>query len=114
MQETISSKTAKARKNHRCDWCMCEIAIGEKYNTSTFKYDGDIYHWKNHLKCEELVELLKMEGDEGVSHEDFYEYITHEFNNIYKGDNSLSFKEKVEFVYNTVTNEKQNLYSEYS
>jgi len=102
------TKKVKARKAHVCNWCGCTIPVGEVYQTQTLKYD-DIYVWKNHLKCSELVSALKMEGDEGVTGEDFYEYITEEFREIWrKLDNELyeskdfvipSFKEQVEFVY---------------
>jgi hypothetical protein len=82
--------------------------VGEMYHTQTLKYD-DIYVWKNHLKCAELVSKLNMEGDEGVTSEDYYEYITEEFRQIWiKLDSELyeskdfvipSFKEQVDFVY---------------
>ncbi len=111
MLETINeTKVVTARKAHVCNYCGCIIPVGEKYLTGVFKYDNMIYAWKNHGKCAELVSALNMEGEEGVTCEDFYEYITEEFRIIWnKLDPDLfdskdfvipSFKEQVEFVYN--------------
>jgi hypothetical protein len=102
------TKNVKARKAHVCNYCGCAIATGETYQTQTLKYDN-IYVWKNHLKCAELVSELNIQGDEGVTSEDFYEHITEEFRQIWiKLDEEFfeskdfvipSFKEQVEFVY---------------
>ena len=110
MVEIINATEIRtARKAHVCNWCGCTIPVGEKYMTGVFKYDGMIYSWKNHKRCDELVAKLNMEGDEGVTGEDFYEYITEEFRKIWQKidpdimDNKdfkiPSFKEQVEFVY---------------
>lgn len=117
--ETISEpKQVKARKTHICNWCGCSISVGEAYNTATYKYDN-IYTWKSHLKCMELVNTLDMEGDEGVTGEDFHEYITEEFSNIWRElDNELyesdefvipEFKQQVAFVYEKRCGEKGNV-----
>ena len=110
MVEIITAtKRVKARKDHICSWCGCDIYTGETYITSVLKYDGTIYAWKNHIKCGELVSKLNMEGDEGVTGDDFYEYITEEYDQIWREDDNdyyeskdyrkPSFKEQVEFVY---------------
>ena len=107
--EVINSRRkVKARKAHVCNWCGCTIHVGEEYHTETLKCD-DIYVWKSHIKCGELVRELDMEGDEGISLEDFYEYITDEFDTIWrKLDEELyeskdfvipDFKGQVEFVH---------------
>jgi len=108
MVEIINATEIRtARKAHVCNWCGCTIPVGEAYMTGVFKYDGMIYSWKNHKRCDELVNALNMEGEEGVTGEDFYEYITEEFHNINnkldpeeKGYEIPSFKEQVKFVYN--------------
>ena len=105
MIEIISdAKNVIARKEHYCNYCGGLIKIGEKYRTSTLKYDT-IYTWKSHLKCSELHSLLNMEGDEGVTYEDFHEYIEEEFRylNSDKLDNFdfiiPPFFDQLEFVY---------------
>ena len=108
MQTISEPRQVKARKAHVCNWCGCTIPVGEKYNTATYKYD-EVYIWKSHLKCMDLVNALNMEGDEGISGETFYEYITEEFRNIWRElDEELyeskdfmipDFKEQVAFVY---------------
>lgn len=110
MVEIINeTKLVKARKAHVCNYCGCIIPVGEKYYGGVFKYDGRIYAWKSHTRCDELVNALNMEGDEGVTGEDFYEYIKEEFMNIWnKLDPDLfdskdfvipSFKDQLDFVY---------------
>jgi len=110
MIETINYPSiVKARKSHICNWCGCEISKGEEYNSAVFKFDGEIYSWKNHLKCGELVNKLNMKGDYGVTDNDFHEYIEEEFKEIwreldkeyYKSEKFVmpSFKEQVKFVY---------------
>lgn len=108
MEIINSTKEVKARKAHVCDWCGCTIPVDEKYHTQTLKGDY-IYVWKNHIKCGELVRELNMDGDEGISGEDFYEYITDEFDNIWrKLDEEFyeskdfvipEFKDQVSFVH---------------
>lgn len=116
--ETISDpKQVKARKAHVCNWCGCTIHVGETYNTATYKYD-EVYTWKSHLKCMDLVSALSMEGDEGISAETFYEYITEEFSSIWRElDEELyeskdfvipDFKEQVAFVYEKRCGGKKN------
>ena len=108
MVEIINmTKSVTARKSHVCNYCGCVIPVGEKYQISVLKYDGRIYAWKNHKRCAELASALNMEGEEGVTGEDFYEYITEEFRVINnkldpeeKGYEIPSFKDQVEFVYN--------------
>lgn len=83
--ETVSEiKVVKARKLHRCSWCGGIINIGEKYQTATYK-DDEIYVWKNHIRCMDIAQELKM-FDEcdgyGVTEEDFCEFIKDEYSNI--------------------------------
>ncbi len=82
--ETFDHGTRKARKEHRCSYCDGIIEKGEEYNYSVHKMD-DVYTWKAHKHCSELTELLNMEfGDEGLTDEDFYEYVNDYFHNFEK------------------------------
>lgn len=80
--ETLSyKKEYKSIKSHVCNFCGGRIAIGEKYNKSTHKYDGQIYDWKTHLHCDYLADKLKMYNevyDEGLSSDAFQETISEE------------------------------------
>ena len=84
MIETISNKKSKARKEHLCSYCEGTIKIGEIYGNSTHKYEGHIYTWKNHLKCQKLAEDLGMFHDlwsDGLDSDEFM-YNVQEFLNI--------------------------------
>ena len=84
MIEILSNKKVKARKEHTCNYCGGKINKGEIYEISSLKYEGTIYPWKNHLKCDKLTSDLTMFDDlygEGLDEETFNE-IVQEF--IYK------------------------------
>lgn len=74
--EIISTDKRKAQKEHTCDFCRLEIAVGEIYQNQTNVYDG-LYHWKSHLSCTEIARKLEMFDystcDEGLTGEDFRE-----------------------------------------
>lgn len=80
----LSSHIRKARKQHTCDYCGLPIAKGEKYHSSTHVYDNMIYSWKSHFHCETIASKLNMFDwcDEGVTGEDFQEFIKDEYCNI--------------------------------
>lgn len=100
--ETISTKIHKAKKEHTCNFCLGLILVGEKYKAQFNNYDGNVYTWKSHLYCCEIASKLKMydECDEGVTDEDFYEYISNEYNEVVdENDTTIhSFKEKLDIV----------------
>lgn len=111
MIETLKGpKQTKARKAHVCNFCGCTIPVGEIYNLSTHVFNGELYDWKSHQKCSELVSMLNMEGDEGVTLADFYEYITNAFARIWnemdpemaesKDFVTPEFSKQSDFVYN--------------
>ena len=41
--EFYTEKMVKARKQHRCHICGCEISIGEVYSRESGKYDGAFF-----------------------------------------------------------------------
>ena len=105
--ETLRYGKVKARKAHVCSFCGCTIPVGETYWRSAHKANGELYDWKSHEQCAELVDMLNMEGDEGVTGEDFYEYITDAFEWIWDDiDPGIDpdfeipeFSKQVDFVY---------------
>lgn len=76
-QPTITT----ARKEHKCDYCLDKIRIGEKYLSSTHVQDGDIYDWHTHKLCGSLADKLDMYdmSDDGVSSEDFMEIASDDY-----------------------------------
>lgn len=82
--ETLKQNLSKANKKHKCDYCLQDIVIGERYYNSTHKYDGEIYTWKSHEECARLVEKLKMQEytEYGVTTEFFIENIQEVYQNI--------------------------------
>lgn len=86
----INQTIRKANKGHRCNWCHGIIQKGEEYEYSTHKNDGEIYTWKNHLKCHELVDGINMwdYADDGLSDDNFGEALQEYLwdNNWFKDD----------------------------
>ena len=81
--EILDQKIRVAKKNHKCCFCGMEIAIGEKYEWQKNIFEGQLYEWKNHISCGEIASKLGMykndDGD-GITKEDFVEYINEEYN----------------------------------
>ena len=99
---TINNSEHKARKEHTCDYCGVKIQVGEVYDYQ-FNVDGDSYTWKSHKKCTWLTRELKMHDDcyDGVSDQDFYEYIVQYFNdNVDEEFDSVkrTFQEKLDWT----------------
>ena len=83
--ETLSyAKPVKAKKEHRCNYCIYLISKGEVYEKSTHKYYGEVYTWKSHLKCSNIASKLKMfdHADEGVTSENFHETIQYQYQDL--------------------------------
>lgn len=108
--QTISQSKQKAKKQHKCDWCELPITIGTEYERQFCEHDGDTYTWKNHISCAKIARELKMFDwcDEGVTGEDFQEFIKDEYCNImckkysdeYKAIGFVipSFEDRLKFV----------------
>ena len=109
--DVISISTVKARKTHECDWCGNQILIGESYEKQVLSDSGQIITWKNHIKCSKIATFLNMFDDtdgDGLSSDDFKEYIHDEFSTIMsekftkkyesKDFKHLLFSEELDFV----------------
>lgn len=101
--EYISGSEPVARKEHKCNYCHGVIKIGEKYSKSFLKYDN-VYTWKGHISCCHLVDELRMEGDEGITSDDFQEYVNDKWLDLVNSSTGVSqnyektFLEKLDFV----------------
>jgi len=99
--EILSTHYPTAKKDHKCSYCGFKILTGEQYIYTPIKGDG-FYVWKSHFNCQILAETLHMFNDcnEGVTGNDFAEYINNEYQDRWKDkENGLkTFKERFDFV----------------
>jgi len=101
--ESLKTSKPKARKKHTCNFCHETINSGEVYDNQTNIYDGELYTWKSHLKCSEISQKLKMyeNCDEGVTDNDFYDYINEAFAELPENlqpNSKIDFKEMLNIV----------------
>lgn len=63
MDEFCKEKTPIARKEHKCDLCHGTIPKGERYVHITQSDCGDIFDYKYHIGCNNLVDrYVRNEG----------------------------------------------------
>jgi hypothetical protein len=104
MPEILSTINRKARKDHKCSFCGLKIKKGTEYQYQGIVGDGHVYTWKSHLRCIELCNKLEMfdHCDDGVTDNDFAEYVNEEYHNILRDDNietgTRIFQERLEIV----------------
>lgn len=55
MLEFSNQSNRIARKEHKCDLCGEVIRVGEKYSRYAGKYDGQMFDYKHHLLCLEMI-----------------------------------------------------------
>ena len=74
-QQTILSEWRTARKPHKCNYCGGIIQPKERYNRYVGKYDGEIYTWDSHEKCDYVAQEIweYCDPDEGLGYEEFNE-----------------------------------------
>ena len=104
MPEILSYSNPVARKEHRCDWCFEKIEKDTQYCKTANAYEGSVFTWKNHIHCEKIARELKMfdEYYEGVSEQDFTDYIIEKYNELV-GENDLTqrnFSEQLDYLLN--------------
>jgi hypothetical protein len=51
MSDYMASRDAKARKEHRCDWCRQPIPLGELHRVDSGHFDGYAYRLRKHWEC---------------------------------------------------------------
>lgn len=99
--ETLQyARPVKARTQHYCNYCGGVISVGDTYEKSSHKHDGEIYTWKSHVKCSAIASKLKMfdYADDGVTAGDFRETILQEYREIMIKTN-LTLYESKDFKY---------------
>lgn len=65
-----SSKTVRARKQHRCDLCGEVIAPGESYSRGAGVVEGDFTTWNECNPCDAFESVYFSESGEDVINED--------------------------------------------
>ena len=101
--QTLNHENIKARKQHVCEFCNSKIEIGKVYHCSTHVYEGTIYKWRVHNKCQEIASTLKMYDycDEGLGGESFQEFIKEAFSDLrLDSEEQTSFTEELNVVIN--------------
>ena len=75
MGELLNYKNRVAAKEHICDYCGEVIQKGEEYSWSRLAWDGRLYDWKAHLKCDSIGQSLWKYIDplDGMTEDDFQE-----------------------------------------
>lgn len=82
MTRVITETTAKARKEHKCNYCQMTIEKGHVYNRQYNEYEGDTYTFKMHTHCYELAQKLidfKETDNGGADADDFYYTVMYKF-----------------------------------
>lgn len=94
--KVISTNKRKARKIHTCEFCYDKIEVREIYSNQACVYDDKIYHWKTHLKCNNISNVLNMYDycDEGLDGDTFREIIQVEFDNIWRKKDNDHYESK--------------------
>jgi len=86
----LKHKTPIARKQYKCMLCNEIIEIGEKYDRTTVVYEGKIYDFICHERCDELWDELNMSDeyeDDDIASQCFFDSIL-----IYVSDNHFNVK----------------------
>ncbi len=82
-----SPHIVKSRKEHQCDYCDKKINVGEEYTKATYK-ESYIYDWRNCDRCKPYVDEAfnnkTYDFSDGMSRQDFHDYMYGEHRNIAK------------------------------
>jgi len=79
MVTSLKESKPKAIKEHICSYCGKLIIKGETYNNAFYVDGNDIWQWKSHISCQDLVnkfasrEYQCLDRDEPVGENEFYE-----------------------------------------
>lgn len=85
MTKVISQTTQKARKVHRCNYCLMPIEIGTEYARQYNEFDGYTFAWKMHTHCDQIAQKLidfKECDNGGADCDDFYWSVVYKFEEI--------------------------------
>jgi hypothetical protein len=123
MSTLISSNKPKARTEHKCSYCDGVIKRGETYIKQSVVFDGRMYSWKSHFRCNAIAIKLNMfdDCDEGVTQYDFWEIVEEEYRYLWEELHPLTFEsdpipkflEQLDFVcnYHSINNYSKKLNS---
>lgn len=98
--EIIRHSKQKARKQHKCDWCLGSILPGQEYFYTAIKH-GYFYGWRSHISCEQIavkLDMFKDSMEEGIDNDDFREFIKNEYERLTDDKNDISFEQQLQFV----------------
>lgn len=78
MPSVLRSRLVRARKQHRCDYCLEPIGKGELYHRDTCAFDGRLYDWRTHVHCDGIANAIwryAMPDEDGMSTAMFQESV---------------------------------------
>lgn len=74
--EFYEAKIHTARKEHQCEECREPIAIGQRYERVSLKFDGEFQEFKTCLICCELRTAFTCEPGYAIGHSMLWDEIT--------------------------------------
>ena len=90
MPQLLKQLTPVASKAHLCGSCgAVAVRPGERYDRSTYLFDGSVYDWVSCLPCKGLASVVfdwMVEPDEGISRDDYHEWATEMANDVVHGE----------------------------
>jgi len=89
MPQLLKHLTPVARKPHLCGSCgAVAVRPGERYDRSTYLFDGSVYDWVSCLACKGLASVVfdwVVDPDEGISRDDYQGWATEMTNDVVHG-----------------------------
>ena len=77
MSDLLRQNRVRARKEHWCYACYCDIPVGTEHHTTTYVHDGRVVTTRSCDPCEALLSDVwdwHCRPDEGVAYDDFREW----------------------------------------
>lgn len=103
MVTVISEKIHKARKEKKCDLCLCKIEVGQEY-IRQFNVHDEPFTFRMHPKCSDIAHKLvdfRDLDDGGCNSTDFYYAIRYDYCRIKGVNHGLdSMSDMLEVVLN--------------
>lgn len=90
MPELLKRLTPVARKPHLCSCCHAmAVHPGERYERSTYLFDGRVYDWVSCTPCKALAPFVfewAVDSDEGIGRDTYFEWATEMTNDVVHGE----------------------------
>lgn len=95
MPELLKRLTPVARKSHLCSCChTLAVRPGERYDRSTYLFDGRVYDWVLCALCKSLAPMVWHWADvsaEGIGRDTYFEWATEMTNDVVHGESARAW-----------------------